>query len=256
MPGFSKIAAPLYALTKKPVTFSWTDECQKAFDQLKQLLCSAPVLAYPLFGPEHQFIVETDASVLGLGAVLSQKQANGHTHPIAYASRSLHTHEKNYGITELETLALVWAVKLFRPYLLGHKTVVFTDHSACTSLLKAPHPSAKLARWAMAVQDLDLEIKHRPGKSNSNADALSRNPVGNAVVLAVQAEVAEEDQPAMASEVKQLQRDDAECKAMLAYLEEGVLPEDSVLARKITLERPHFEIIDGCLYHENPPQTW
>ena len=99
----------------------------------------------------------------------------------------------------------------------------------------------------MAVQDLDLEIKHRPGKSNSNADALSRNPVGNAVVLLVQAEVAEEDQPAMASEVKHLQRDDAECKAMLAYLEEGVLPENSVLARKITLERPHFEIIDGCI---------
>ena len=78
------------------------------------------------------------------------------------------------------------------------------------------------------------------------------------MVLAVQAEVAEEDQPAMASEVKHLQRDDAECKAMLAYLEESVLPEDSVLARKITLERPHSEVIDGCLYHENPhrPGKW
>ena len=261
VPGFSKIAAPLYALTKKSVTFSWSDECQKAFDRLKQLLCSAPVLAYPLFGSQHQFIVETDASVLGLGAVLSQKQPDGHTHPIAYASRSLHTHEKNYGITELETLALVWAVKLFKPYLLGHKTVVFTDHSACTSLLKAPHPSAKLARWAMAVQELDLEIKHRPGKSNSNADALSRNPVGDAVVLAVQAEVAEEDHPppeSVASEVKEQQRDDPECKAMLAYLEDGVLPEDSRLARKIALERPHFEVMDGCLYHENPhkPGKW
>ena len=73
VPGFSKIAAPLYVFSKKSVTFSWTDECQKAFDQLKQLLCSAPVLAYPLFGPEHQFIVETDASVLGLGAVLFLK---------------------------------------------------------------------------------------------------------------------------------------------------------------------------------------
>ena len=96
VPGFSKIAAPLYGLTKKSVAFSWSDEC--------------PVLAYPLFGPQHKFIVETDASVLGLGAVLSQKQANGHTHPIAYASRSLHMHKKNYGITDLETLALVWAV--------------------------------------------------------------------------------------------------------------------------------------------------
>ena len=206
------------SLTKKSVTFCWTDECQKAFDQL---LCSAPVLAYPLFSPKHQFLVETDASVLGLGAILSQKQPNGHTHPNAYASRSLHTHEKNYGITELETLALVWAVKLLRPYLSDQETAVFTDHSACTSLLKAPHPSVKLARWAMAVQDLNLEIKHRSGKSNSNTDTLSRNPVDNGVgvvVLAVEADVAEEGQTAMASEVKQLQRDDADCKAMLAYL--------------------------------------
>ena len=101
VPGFSKIAAPLYYLTKKSVTFCWTDECQRAFGKLKQLLS-----ACLSFGSEHQFIVETDASVLGLGAVLSQKQPNGHTQPIAYASRSLHTREK-YGITELETRSRV-----------------------------------------------------------------------------------------------------------------------------------------------------
>lgn len=67
-----RLPPPLYYLTKKLVTFCWTDKCQKAFDKLKQLLCSAPVLAYPLFGPEHLFILETDASVLGLGAILSQ----------------------------------------------------------------------------------------------------------------------------------------------------------------------------------------
>ena len=107
-----------------------------------------------------------------------------------YASRSLDTHEKNCRITELEMLALVWAVKLLKPYLLGHKAVGFTDHSACTSLLKAPHPSAKLARWAKVVQELDLEIKIHLGKSNSNADVLSRIPVRGVVMLAVQAEVA------------------------------------------------------------------
>ena len=100
-----------------------------------------------------------------------------------------------------------------------------------------------------------MEIKHRPGESNSNADALSKNLVGGVMVLVVQAEVAEEDQESVASEVKKLQRDDAECKPMLAYLEDGVLP---VLARKITLECPYFEAIDGCLYHENPhrPGKW
>ena len=260
VPSFSKIAAPLNALTKKSVSFNWSEECQVAFDKLKDLLCSAPVLAYPMFGPQQQFIVETDASILGLGAVLSQKQDGSQAHPIAYASRSLHTHERNYGITELETLALVWAVRLFRPYLLGHKTIVFTDHSACTSLLKAPHPSPKLARWAVTIQEFDLDIRHRPGKTNANADALSRNPVDGAISLAVQ--TIENDQETVDKDVleqaKKLQREDTECKVRLAYLEEGTLPDDDQRARRLSLERPHFIVIDGCLFHENPhrPGKW
>ena len=97
-------------------------------------------------------------------------------HPVAYASRSLNPHEKNYAISELETLALVWVVKQFQAYILGHKYTILTDHSACTSLLNTPHPSAKLARWAIINQEMDLHIQQRPGKSNTNADALSRNP--------------------------------------------------------------------------------
>lgn len=80
-------------------------------------------------------------------------------------------------MTELETLAIVWAVRYFRAYLLGHRTTVYTDHSACMSLLNHPRPSGKLARWALTIQDMDLVIKYRSGKSNANADALSRNPV-------------------------------------------------------------------------------
>ena len=151
-------------------------ESENAFNKLKQLLVSAPVLAYPRFQSGYPFIVETDASTSGLGAVLAQQQDDGNVHPIAFASRSLSKHEQNYGITELETLGLVWAVKLFRPYILGHHCVVFTDHAACTSLLNSNNPSSKLARWAMAIQELDLDIRHRSGKSNLVADALSRNP--------------------------------------------------------------------------------
>ena len=119
--------------------------------------------------------------LFGLGAVLAQNKEDGHVHPVAFASRTLNSQEKNYGITEMETLAMVWAAKHFHPYLLGHHCTVFTDHSACLSLLNAPHPSAKLARWAMCIQELDLEIKHKPGKHNTNynADALSRNPTEN-----------------------------------------------------------------------------
>ena len=135
------------------------------------------MLAYPRFGHDREFILETDASGIGLGAVLSQKQDDGHLHPIAYASRSLNPHEKNYCISELETLGLVWAVRYFRPYLLGHHTIVYTDHSACLSLLNTPRPSGKLARWALTIQEMNLTLKHRSGRQNVNADALSRNPV-------------------------------------------------------------------------------
>ena len=177
VPRFAKIASPLHALLKKDNAFLWSPECSSAFKQLKDVLTSSPVLVFPKFGPECEFILETDASYVGLGAVLSQQQEDGSVHPIAYASRSLDPHERNYGVTKLETLGLVWAVRYFHPYLLGHHTVVYTDHSACLSLLNHPRPSGKLARWAMTIQEMDLIIKHRSGKSNTNADALLRNPV-------------------------------------------------------------------------------
>lgn len=153
--GFSKIAAPLNDL-KKDVPFQWTSACERAFQQLKNSLVSSPVLAYPCFNSSDPLVLETDASVRGLGAVLSQCQEDEKVHPIAYASRSLNVHEKNYGITELETLGLVWAARLFRPYLLDHHCIVYTDHAACTSLLNCKHPSAKLARWAPSSRSLIL----------------------------------------------------------------------------------------------------
>ena len=101
-------------------------------------------MAYPQFGPDAEFILETDASGVGLGAVLSQEQEDGQVHPIGYASHALDTSERNYGITEIETLAVVWAARHFRPYLLGNHTTVFTDHSACVSVLTTARPSVNL----------------------------------------------------------------------------------------------------------------
>ena len=138
VPLFAKVAAPLHGLLKKDNAFIWLSECEAGFRKLKEALTSVLVLAYPKFGPEFEFILETDASYVGLGAVLSQLQDDGRVHPIVYASRSLDIHEKNYGVTELETFAFVWAVRYFRAYLLGHRTTVFTDHSACMSLLNHP----------------------------------------------------------------------------------------------------------------------
>ena len=94
------MAQPIRQLTRKGVHFRWSTECQQAFETLKSLLITSPVLAYPKV--EKPFILETDASILGLGAILSQRQSDGQVHPVAYASRSLNQAERNYGITELE----------------------------------------------------------------------------------------------------------------------------------------------------------
>ena len=175
IPRFSAVAQPLYHLTRKETPFLWTSSCDIAFTRLKTALTEAPVLSYPQFG--HPFLLETDASGIGLGAVLSQKQDNGTIRPIAYASRTLQPHERNYGISELEGLGVVWAVRHFRHYVYGHKCTVYTDHGALKALLNTPQPSGKLARWGMALQELDLDIQYRSGKTNTRADALSRYPV-------------------------------------------------------------------------------
>ena len=106
---------------------------------------NAPVLVYPSF--DCPFVLETDASVRGVGAVLSKKQSDQLLHPVAYASHALSAPEKNYTITELETLAVVWAIQHFRAYLYGHEVTVITDHSAVHAVLETPSPSGKHAQW-------------------------------------------------------------------------------------------------------------
>ncbi len=165
------VASPLNALIRKNAKFVWDPVCQHSFDRLKGLLTKAPVLAFPEF--EVEFMLETDASKAGLGALLAQKQSDGSVRPVAYASRTLQDHETNYGVTDLEALGVVWAVKHFRPYLYGHCCHLCTDHEALRSLLNTPHPSGKLARWGLALQEVDLHIHYRPGRTNPNADALS-----------------------------------------------------------------------------------
>lgn len=129
--------------------------CEEAFAQLKRVLVSAPILAYPNF--EQEFL--TDASGVGLGAVLAQRQNDGAVRPIVFASRSVQKHKRNYGITELEGLGVVWAVKHFWPYSYGYgyHCVVYTDHEAIKSLLNnMPQPSGKLAWWGLADGPRDL----------------------------------------------------------------------------------------------------
>ena len=267
---FAKIAAPLHALTRKNVAFEWSAECQEAFEALKAAITQSPVLAYPNF--EVDFVLETDASVKGLGAVLSQPQSDGVQHPVAFASRSLSPAERNYGVTELETLAVVWAMQHFRAYLYGHRVTVITDHSAVKTVLGAPCSSGKHARWWLKVFGSgakDVQIVYRPGRDNDRADALSRNPAPTQKGHHLELEAHVAQVSADAKEISSLlqegpdlsdipsdfhleQKKDPELKALLASLDRGELPSDRKEAHRITVQALQFTVIDGLLYFVDP----
>ena len=158
------IAAPLHHLTQKAVEFNWEKNCQHSLQVLKDALTQAPVLCYPSF--KKGFTLQTDASAVGIGAVLEQED-----HVIAYASRSLTPPERQYSVIERECLAILFAIKHFRHYLLGRPFHIHTDHRP-PQWLSAQKMEGRLCRWALALQELDFEIKYRRGSSNANADAL------------------------------------------------------------------------------------
>ena len=186
--GFSQIAGPLHDVVTACVKESsqvranqlfrslWTPECLRAFEHLKEKLTSAPTLGYADF--TLPFILETDASSLGLGAVLYQEQGGRKT-VIAYASRRLRGAEKNdqnYSSMKLELLALKWAVtKKFRSYLLGSKFTILTDNNPLCHLSTASLGAIQ-QRWVAQLAVFDFDVKYRPGRCNTAADALSRRP--------------------------------------------------------------------------------
>ena len=172
--NFADIAAPLTSLTKKtaPSNVKWTDECNEAFKQLKVCLCTEPVLKAPNLS--KKFILQTDTCDYGLGAVLSQKDEEGTDHQILYISRKLLPRECNYAIIEKECLAITWAIDTLKVYLLGKHFILQTDHNPLKWLAKMKNQNGRLTRWSLSLQPYEFDIKHRPGKDNSNADALSR----------------------------------------------------------------------------------
>jgi len=174
--GYAKTAGPLNNLNKKNTRFKWTEECQSAFDELKNALQSPPILTLP--NDKDTFVLDSDASEYSIGAVLSQMH-DGQEKVIAYAGRALNRNEINYCVTRKELLAVVYFTKYFRQYLLGREFVIRTDHAALSWLKKTPQPIGQNARWLELLGEFDFAIKHRQGRSHGNADALSRHPCLN-----------------------------------------------------------------------------
>ena len=172
---FSSIAAPLTDLTRKRQTFKWTEEHSSAFALLKEKLCSAPVLAYPVFSPSCVFHLKTDACDVGLGAVLTQFHGDLER-VVAYGSRKLNNAERNYSVPEREALAVVWGISHFRPYLYGQKFCIVTDHQPLTYLKTMKDPKGRFARWLQELSAYDYDIVYKPGLAHRDADALSRFP--------------------------------------------------------------------------------
>ena len=175
--NMSGIAEPLYRLLKKGQRWSWDEECQTAFEELRARLTNEPVtLAHPAWNSE--FFVEADASLTGIAAVLSQlDEETGILRPIQYFSSSLNSSQKNYSAGQLEAWALVAAARKWSVYLKGATEVTFlTDHCPLQWLKQQRDPKHTYARWLMELQELPFKIRYRPGKDNHVADYLSRRP--------------------------------------------------------------------------------
>jgi hypothetical protein len=258
--GFSRITAVLTKLLQKNVEYKWTEECQSAFQQLKEKLTEAPVLAFPDY--ELKFILTTDACDSGIGGVLSQI-VEGVEKPVQFLSRTLNHTERKYATTHKECLAIIWCIEECRHYLIGNKFTIRTDHNALKWLMSVKDRNAQLMRWALMLLEYEFEIVHVKGKTNVVADALSRAPINMiATVIEEQKQMKEnsKDESKVTEAdmisgdklelIKQMQTQDEELMPIILYLIDGSLPEDGKQAESLLHKTMNkYVLIGGVLYH-------
>ena len=179
LPDLATVLRPLHHLLEKGVPWVWDDDCRKAFKKVKAMMMSDNVLVH--FNPELPVLVSCDASAYGLGAVLSHRFPNGDEKPIAYASRTLTSAEKNYAQIDKEALGIVWGVKRFHTYLYGREFVLVTDHQPLISIFNPAKgipatTAARLQRYALYLSGFRYSIQFKGTKSNGTADGLSQLP--------------------------------------------------------------------------------
>ena len=172
IPNFADLARPLFQLTKKDAKYEWTDECQRAFESIRDKLTSEPVLA--VADPNKSYILHTDASDHAMGAILMQEDDDGHVHPVAYASKTFNDAQQNYDTTEREALAIIWALQHFNTYCEGHKYTLMTDHQALSYIRTNKNSSKRIHRWQVLLQAYEVDIYYKKGSTNHAADLLSR----------------------------------------------------------------------------------
>ena len=173
--GFSKIAGLMTKLLRKNAPFEWTDKCEQSFQELKEKLTTALVLAVP--ETRKVCTIYCDASKNGLGCVLMQDRK-----VIAYGSRQLKPHDLNYPTHDLELAAVVYALKQWRHFLYGEKCELYTDHKSLKHFFTQKELNMRQKRWVELIKDYDLTINYTPGKANVVADALSRKESCNPLI--------------------------------------------------------------------------
>ena len=175
IPNQTIILDPLHNLLRKGQQFIWTTECQNAFEKMKQLLCSQPVLE--IYDPDLPIHIYTDASLQGIGAVMKQKQPNNQEKPVAYFSKKLNGSQKKKKAIYLECLAIKEAIQYWQFWLIGKSFTVFSDHKPLENLNIRSRTDEDLGDLTYYLSQYDFTVKYAPGKNNLEADCLSRNPV-------------------------------------------------------------------------------
>ena len=222
---------------EKNTLFEWTATCQQAFDNLRNCLMTSPVLAYPDYS--KRFVLDTDASDYGIGAVLSQVNDDKSECVVAYASRYLTRQEQRYCVTRRELLAIVEFTQHFRQYLLGRKFTLRTDHGSLVWIQNFKEPEGQVARWLERLAEYNFKVVHRRGTKHNNADALSRHPckqcgrsnhlqgdiVADEPVLLVRP-----FQTHSTGEIYQLQMKDPAIRPVYVTVKKGKLPHDDEIS--------------------------
>ena len=231
---YSHIATPLTNLLRKDFRFTWTKSHQESYERLKGALTSAPVLQ--LVDTSKPFQIETDASDYAIGAVLLQ-EVNGYWHPVAYESRKLTPAEQCYPIYDRELLALIYALRTWRHYVLGNAFIAYIDHKGLEHFTTKKELTGRQARWSELLQEFEVDIRYVRGNRNIVADSLSRRPD-----LQVNSITSVESN--LLLEITQGYHNDTTFGEIYGSLKD---PENNVRSRRKTLK--YYKLYDGILYY-------